>query len=62
MLPPPEFRCSPKQFARLLGCHVSLIYRLIAKRKVRCWRLAGTRYTLDARDAARLVEELRRAG
>ena len=58
MLPPPEDRLTPKQAVRLIGTHISLIYRSIAKGRLRAWRIGESRYVLVRQDVTALVVEL----
>lgn len=59
MLPPDLI--TPKQAARLIGRHVSLIYRTIFDGRLRAWKVAGSRYQVRREDVLALVVEVRGA-
>ena len=50
---------TPKAAARLIGHHVSLIYRCIADGRLRAWRVAGSRYAVSEAEVRGLVREVR---
>ena len=52
---------TPKMAARLIGAHVSLIYRAIQDGRLRAYRRAGSRYLVSRADVVGLVVEVRAA-
>lgn len=46
----------PRAAARLLGCHLSTLYRMIHDGRLRAWRLGGTHLRVSRADALALLE------
>lgn len=55
----PNDLITPREAARLLRAHISLIYRCVQDGRLRAWRVAGSRYAVSKADVLALVQEVR---
>lgn len=52
----PSDLIEPKEAAKLIRRHISCIYRLIARGRLKAYKIAGARYVLSKADVAKLIE------
>lgn len=47
---------TPRRAARIVGVHISAIYRYVLKGKLRGWRRAGSRYLVSEAEVRALIQ------
>ena len=55
----PDDLIRPRDAARLLRCHVSMVYRAIQDGRLAAYRIAGSRYAVSEAAVLALVQQVR---